>query len=509
MSTAPQPQRSSLSDRLRQRLGLDGSSAIVLNPDETIVFETGRHFVVLIGAFTLPMLSLLFFGGLAAYRAVGGGFLIRDGGISGTIDAISFFLLAISGFLGLLILILWVRGRKTMRVRIILAWIIAGLGLLIFYRYNGGRIFAIDPMRFADQAFDALNLLLVSLALFSFGFVLIAAYDWLNDELIITNQRVVLDNDEVIIPRLIERKVQRTIMLEDVQNVLTTTETYPQHWLGYGTITVTSARINGNIRFPSAKHPQLTRDKIMGQVQALRRARSAQNYESLIADQVYGEKAPKEPPPLTIKQTQAMNWLRRVLPDNPEVNPTSAEITWRAHWLFLLRNLIGPLLLLFVGGLLLAIGASLGLISGPWLPGTFIVLLLAFLGWATWEIEDYRNDKYILSPDKVIDIDKKPFGPEKRRDAGVDAINNVSSRTTYLSNLLGYGDVVLTTAGSGGEFTFRKVPRPTDVVSKVIEYNVRSKRQKENRALNDTLTLLRHYHEAQIRHQELRTKDQP
>jgi hypothetical protein len=78
------------------------------------------------------------------------------------------------------------------------------------------------------------------------------------------------------------------------------------------------------------------------------------------------------------------------------------------------------------------------------------------------------------------------------------------SQTTYLSNLLGYGNVVLSTAASGDGFIFNKVPRPADVVGVVTEYNVRAKRAEKYRSLNDTLELLRYYHAAQLERDEIK-----
>jgi len=83
------------------------------------------------------------------------------------------------------------------------------------------------------------------------------------------------------------------------------------------------------------------------------------------------------------------------------------------------------------------------------------------------------------------------------------AVTNVSFETTFISNLLGYGDVVVETAGSGGKFTFMHVPNPRDVVTKINDYYVMFKRADKERSLNDMLELLRHYHLAQQRHNEL------
>jgi hypothetical protein len=132
-----------------------------------------------------------------------------------------------------------------------------------------------------------------------------------------------------------------------------------------------------------------------------------------------------------------------------------------------------------------------------------IAILIAFLAWSAWEIEDFRNDMYILTPTNIIDIEKKPFGPEDRRAASLGAITNVSFETTFISNFLGYGNVVVETAGSGGKFTFLHVPKPRDVVTMINDYYVMFKRVDKERSLNDMLELLRHYHLAQQRHNEL------
>jgi hypothetical protein len=496
-------QRRTISNWLRLQLELDAASAIDLDTNEQILHVTGRHLIVLLGRLVAPVLSLLFFGGMALYRGTGGGFIVTDTGLGPGFDLINWLLVVVGAALALIWLALLVRGQPTRQARLILGIVIAVLGLLIYFRSTGGRLFYHDAQMFAGQALDGLNLVLLLLTAASIGSLLFIGYDWLNDELILTNQRVVYDNDQVLIPILLERREQQQIFLEDVQDVNATTETYAKHWLGYGTIKVKSARINGDITFESASEPMLMQQKIMGQVRALRKTLSDQNYVRLVEDRVYGQKGAPDKPSLQLRETRVMRWLRWLVPDNPEIDEATATIIWRPHWLFLLRGLIGPLVWLTLGGLAVLIGASL-LVPDPLLITlATAVVVVVFLLWAAWEWEDYRNDRYILTPEKVIDIEKKPFGPEDRREAGLGAVNNISSQTTYISNLLGYGDVVLTTAGGGGAFTFSRVPRPRDVVTKITEYNVRFKRADKNRGLNDMLGLLRHYHDAQIQRDEI------
>jgi hypothetical protein len=267
---------------------------------------------------------------------------------------------------------------------------------------------------------------------------------------------------------------------------------------------VKSARFHGNILFEAASNPKAMQTAIMGQVRALRKSLSEQNYGRLVGERVYGLKAPgSSSPPLKQRESKAWRWLRTIVPANPEVNEQTRQYTWRPHWLFLVQALLGPMALLSLGLILLIVGVRLELLPPLWLTVALVVLLLVWLVWAAWEVEDYRNDMYILTPDKVIDIEKKPFGPEGRREANLGQVNNVSSQTTYLSNFLGYGDVVLTTAGSGGGFTFNKVPRPGEVVSLITEYNVQVKRADKDRSLNETLELLKYYHEAQLQRDEI------
>ena len=494
-----------ITDWLRQQLELDATSSVELGSQEQIVYVAGRHVIMLLVRDSISVLLLLFFSGLAGYRAIGGSFLVMlsDAPTNG-LDLFNWLLIGLVSLLALLWMALWVRGKPTLRTRSIVLFTGTALSLLAYFRYNGGRLFVIDAKLFGGQGTDPFNLLLIGFAFLSLMSVVFIFYDWLNDQLIVTNQRVIYDDDTVIIPRLVEERVQRQIFLEDVQDVSTATKTYAEQWLGYGKIEIKSARFNGNITFEAARNPKQLQAAVMNQVRALRKAATTQDYGRLVAERVYGERTPAPPRPQPkLKQSKAWLWLHRIIPNNPEINLEKGEFTWRPHWLFLLKALIGPFTLLGCGALIIVIGTRMATFAPLWVLLASVLLILVWLGWTAWEIEDYTNDMYILTPDKVIDIEKKPFGPEGRREAGLSQVNNVSSQTTYLSNFLGYGTVVLSTAGSGGSFTFARVPHPSEVVSLVTEYNIQAKRAEKYRPLNDTLELLKYYHEAQIQHDEI------
>lgn len=494
---------------LRDLLIEDASEALDLSEGEEILHVTGRHWIILLVRLIVPLVGIIAFAGLAFYRSIGGGFLVTEAGEPVGLDFFNWLLVGVGLLLALLWTSLWIRtaGKKPkaedVRTRNVLLFAGLVLAVVIYFRYNGGRLFFIDPAMFVRQTFDPVNVILIVLAGISLLFVFFQTYDWLNDELILTNKRVVYDNDEVFIPKLIEQRKQEQIYIEDIQDVVASTKTYAQHWLGYGVVIVKSARIGGQITFDAAANPKAMQKKIMDEVNAFRKQRSAEDFDRMIETRVYNFKGEKKVFKKDIKTTEGMRWLRWLFHENPEINEDNGTITWRAHWLFAVKALIGPVLLLFGGFLLIAIGSSILRPEPVLLTLAIVALIIAFVSWAAWEIEDHRNDLYILNLTNVIDIDKKPFGPENRRQASLGAIQNISYETTFISNLLGYGNVVLETAGGGGKFTFTHVPRPRDVVQKINDYQVAFKRNEKEKSLNDTLSLLKHYHDAQQRHQEL------
>ncbi len=74
-----------------------------------------------------------------------------------------------------------------------------------------------------------------------------------------------------------------------------------------------------------------------------------------------------------------------------------------------------------------------------------------------------------------------------------------------LSSLgVGYGDVVVETGGAGGaEFTFHHVARPARRQATINDYLTDFRKHEKERQLQDTVAMLKLYHQAQAEHQEL------
>ncbi|MCG8351479.1 MAG: PH domain-containing protein [Chloroflexales bacterium] len=487
---------------------------IELTEGEEILHVTARHWLVLFGKLVLPFIVMVFFGVLAFYRGIGGSFLVIDGGsfqevevfFTQEMDIINRFIVGTIGLMFLLFAYSQWRAPGQQRYRQILLIIGSILALLLYFRLQGGQVFYIDPLE--ARPFDLINLVLIAIVIGGLLRIIYLFVDWANDQLVLTNKRVIREDEVVIIPKLIERKSQDQIEIDNIQSVKASSNTYVQNWFNYGTVTIQSASVGSdNLEFEAARNPGKMQSEINALVKALQGQESTSDYTQMIDKKVYNISPPKaesKPPEKILKGPPV---LRRLLEENPVYDAGKGTYTWHPHWLFLLQALIGPFLLLSFGLIAIFVAFQINALTFGWMLVALVALLLIFVVWSIWQIEDYRNDKYILTPTNVVDIEKTPIGPENRLTASLEALQNVSFQTTFLGNWVGYGDVVLTTAGGGADFTFTRVPNPSEVVDIINTYRDEFKKGEKERSLNEMLTVLHHYHEAQKRHNELRIQN--
>ena len=101
----------------------------------------------------------------------------------------------------------------------------------------------------------------------------------------------------------------------------------------------------------------------------------------------------------------------------------------------------------------------------PWL----VLAFLAFF-WLWWEYTDWGNDVYIVTNERIIDVEKKPlFMAEERREASLGMVQNVNVRIPGpIAYFLGYGHVYIFTAAEIGLFDFLFVPHPREVQAEIF-----------------------------------------
>ncbi len=503
---------------IRAQLDVPGThlNHIIWMDGEEIIKITSDHWISFLSHMLIPGVILIVATTMAILRGLGLQFFVTTGIPATEFGLVNAILVAVAAMLILAAFIF--PGHKNSKpgtsktaapLRAFLLTLALVVVAMIAYRFFlGGRVIYFDSTTQPSlQTFlDLPNFFLLAIAALMIPIIYLIYVECENDHLILTNRRVIL-SDRTIMGRYSTDEIS----IENIQDVSVKSDTYLAHWLRYGTIRIQSASQSrrGPLVFPTAEHAQEMQKKIMEQVNAKRGETSEREFREMIDEKVYKKKVPHPPPPKEVHAQTAPPLLRRLIAENPEINEETGTITWRRHWLFMVYALLRPFSFFFVALLGLFLVTQFGLVPNFVLWIALIAILLFFAGWVAYEIEDYRNDMYILSPSNITDIEQKPWGPSNRRNASLGAIQNVNSNTTLISRMLGYGDVILETAGASGQFTFFAVPDPVHVVATINNYRDEFKRGDKARALDDALKMLRFYHEssdvtAQGRMQELR-----
>ena len=316
---------------------------------------------------------------------------------------------------------------------VILFLAMLGIGLVI------GVAAELDPLVWA--------LVLLVLTAAPVGLIVWRVLDWENDHYILTSQRVV-HIERVYF--LFESRHEAS--LNKIQDVTFAMPTMLHNLLNFGDVEIETAGTTGQIRFEAVPNPREVQTMILKAAGLQRRKR-----------------LPREVPPA--EATGLWGWLqgagkffvRMLYP----VYPRRGVIVWRKHWYVLLRSIFVPAFAALLTATLILtllltrpIPAAIAALSLIFL---ILVAVLAFL------FIDWHNDIYILTTDRVIDIEKRPFTHEFRREANMGMIQDVSyEQPSFIAKLLNFGNVRLETAGTQGEFTFDSVPNPREVQNEIV-----------------------------------------
>ena len=304
--------------------------------------------------------------------------------------------------------------------------------------------------------------------------------------------------------------------LETIQDVTMNTDLWGR-LLGYGNLTIRTAAKVGAIVFFRLPHPERVREETMKEralviaitrgaeqealrnvlISTLRVTLPIPDRKPALGDNVLppgrsgqstgqqqtGSKPQSELPSSQNTFGRLGRRLAKPLPEkwqgvlfaSPALETEKVEgITWRKHWIVLVWQAWIPFLALL--GLLIAfpflgkMGDALGrdgmALALPWL-----VAFVVMAGWLWWEFEDYYNDLYIVTNEKIIDIERKPLGLDyKRREGNLERVQSVDSkRQGILPALLNYGTVVIRTAAADEGYDFVNVPNPKHVQQVVFQ----------------------------------------
>lgn len=329
---------------------------------------------------------------------------------------------------------------------------------------------------------------------------LYAGIDWRNDLYIVTNRRVVHLERVLLV-----RQERREAPIEKIQNVEVRQPTYFDKIIGMSDVVIATAAVGGTIVFATIPNGAGVRDRIFEQIQRAQALQMFEEHERLkqeIRVKLGRIPAPVSPPP----QTRRPEGGERIRRPAKQVSgglfalriERDGTVTWRKHWTALAKQVWRPLILLLA--LLVVLWLSLIGTLPSFLPLLLSGLMVAMLGWVVWEWVDWRNDIYMVSQTRLVNLERNPLGVIKKSvEAPLIAVTNVSYRQpNLLAVALNIGDVLIETAGATGQLIFISMYQPSQVANEILQYveNVRGRQRQAQREQQraDFLDWLHAYH---------------
>jgi len=302
--------------------------------------------------------------------------------------------------------------------------------------------------------------------------------DWGNDYYIVTNQRVVWLEKVVGIYDSRQESALSTVLSVGVEaNPL-------GRVLDYGDVIVRT--FVGKIPFSHVDHPYQAARMIEEYWMRTRSAAVAMEKEAM-KNEIRKKlgmplpappKAESAPPPLP--PARRAGFLRLLGANTLKLRYESGEtVIYRKHWVVLVLEAWMPVLgflaslILFIQRLVqLALSPTEAFISfnggiavDVWASAVFVILLV-FVGWFVYRVLDWSNDQFIVNAEQIIDVDREPFGTERRNAAQLENILGTEyQRIGLLGNIFNFGTVYITVGGT--KLAFENVLDPAAVQSDI------------------------------------------
>lgn len=318
------------------------------------------------------------------------------------------------------------------------------------------------------------------------------AFDYLNDYYIITNQRVVWL--EQVFGLYESRR-------EAVLSAIKSTDIKTSWWgrlFGYGNLAVFA--LMGEVRLDHIANPHQVRALIEYlQKRATERSKSedTQAIERLIRKKIDPPPAAAPKPFEYVKPVDTKKAARPVFDlkefFNMETRYVKGDtITYRKHHIILITKIFAPLtglIAVIVGASYFLYRSTAGISAFPSPGATMLIALFlapVFLFWLWYQYVDWHNDIYQITPDKIIDSERKPLGTEATKSAPLVNIQNMDyERIGILGLLLNYGSVQINT-GSDNVMIWYKIHDPARAQMDIFNnlYLLRQRQQSSESSRN-------------------------
>lgn len=147
----------------------------------------------------------------------------------------------------------------------------------------------------------------------------------------------------------------------------------------------------------------------------------------------------------------------------------------RAHLVTLVPALLLVIFLVFVPFLFPSILSLLEVnLTGVWTAlQTFLVVLFWYLlvfAYAFYKFIFWYFNIYLVTNERIVDFDFRGLLHKETSYANLAQIQDITPKTIgFFGTFFHYGDIFVQTAGTVPEIEFHHVPRPNEVVKKILE----------------------------------------
>jgi hypothetical protein len=140
----------------------------------------------------------------------------------------------------------------------------------------------------------------------------------------------------------------------------------------------------------------------------------------------------------------------------------TVKLIFRKHPAYLLVTILLPLVIAWVGILILSIATQITTTSFRLVVGWFGAGMVGVaVLWAIWRFFDWGNDFYIITDERIVWLERTIGLYDSRQEAPLVAIKAGETKSSQLGRLLGYGDVITQTFM--GQIFFRHVRNPLEI----------------------------------------------
>lgn len=359
---------------------------------------------------------------------------------------------------------------------------------------------------FNFQQPDWVIIILAFFSIFFLGWFFWKLLDWSNDFAIITNRRVIsLEKVALFYESRQEAPLDAILSVETHSSQI-------GRWIGYGDVIIRT--YTGVITFRNLAKSDLVVRLIndeRGKVSEVTNRHQRYSKEDLLRNKIgykqrevseYDEDdedivEEHEEAPREVQSSDFQEFLSSLFGLRSEKN---GVITYRTHWFILLKKIFWPSLAF----LLVFLTFTYSVIEFN--PSThFDIILLIHLGlgfvtflWWVYQYWDWRNDRYIITDEQLIDVYKKPLGQEQKRSAPIKNIQTVEfERLGLISLILNYGTVFIRVGDT--TFTFDYVFNPSvaqqDIFNRYQKYNQKQKQRERDTLRNEVAEWIEIYHQ--------------